>query len=157
MLTPGTHKALDDFARKIVKNSKQRLARKNSDTRNLEGSIGYDLKVHKQSFSLSFSMLPYGEFQDLGVRGAESSQRAPKSPFKFSKSTKPSAKHFKKWSAKKGINPYAVRQSVWSKGLKATNFFTIPFEKAFERLPDELVEAYGLDVEQFLQYTINKK
>jgi hypothetical protein len=24
-------------------------------------------------------------------------------------------------------------------------------------LPDELIEAYGLDVEQFLQYTINKK
>ncbi len=28
--------------------------------------------------------------------------------------------------------------------------------KAFERLPDELVEAYGLDVEQFLKYTITK-
>jgi hypothetical protein len=24
-------------------------------------------------------------------------------------------------------------------------------------MPDELAEAYGLDVEQFLQYTLNKK
>ena len=27
-------------------------------------------------------------------------------------------------------------------------FFTKPFEKAFDRLPDELVEAYGLDIEK---------
>ena len=41
----------------------------------------------------------------------------------------------------------------WGFGVLGTK----PFEKAFERLPDELVEAYGLDVEQFLEYTINKK
>lgn len=154
MLTPGTHKALDDFARKIVKNSKQRLARKNSDTRNLEGSIGYDLKVHKQSFSLSFQMLDYGEFVDQGVRGKESSSRAPKSPFKFT-TKKPPVKALKNWAKKRGLNPFAVQTSIFKKGLKATNFFTIPFEKAFDQLPDMVVAQFGLDVDEFLEQALN--
>ena len=50
-----------------------------------------------------------------------------------------------------------VARNIYARGIKPSLFFTKPFNKAFERLPDELVEAYGLDVEQFLQYTINKK
>jgi hypothetical protein len=50
-----------------------------------------------------------------------------------------------------------VARNIYFRGIKPSLFFTKPFEKAFERLPNELVEAYGLDVEQFLQYTINKK
>ena len=49
-----------------------------------------------------------------------------------------------------------VARNIYSRGIKPSLFFTKPFEKAFERLPDELVEAYGLDVEQFLKYTITK-
>ena len=52
---------------------------------------------------------------------------------------------------------FLVRNGIFKNGIKPSLFFTKPFEKAFERLPDELVEAYGLDVEQFLEYTINKK
>ena len=50
-----------------------------------------------------------------------------------------------------------VARNIYARGIKPSLFFTKPFEKAFERLPDELIEAYGLDVEQFLEYTINKK
>jgi hypothetical protein len=50
-----------------------------------------------------------------------------------------------------------VARNIYARGIKPSLFFTKPFEAAFQNLPDELVEAYGLDVEQFLQYTINKK
>jgi hypothetical protein len=50
-----------------------------------------------------------------------------------------------------------VARNIYARGIKPSLFFTKPFEAAFKNLPDELVEAYGLDVEQFLQYTINKK
>ena len=50
-----------------------------------------------------------------------------------------------------------VARNIYSRGIKPSLFFTTPFEKAFESLPNELIEAYGLDVEQFLQYTINEK
>ena len=51
---------------------------------------------------------------------------------------------------------HIVARNIYARGIKPSLFFTKPFEKAFERLPDELVEAYGLDVEQFLKYTITK-
>lgn len=51
---------------------------------------------------------------------------------------------------------FLIARSIYHKGIKPSLFFTKPFEKAFERLPDELVEAYGLDLEQFLKYTITK-
>jgi hypothetical protein len=41
------------------------------------------------------------------------------------------------------------------KGTKPTEFFSKPFEMAFKRLPDDIIEAYGIDVENFLKYTIS--
>ena len=49
-----------------------------------------------------------------------------------------------------------VARNIYARGIKPSLFFTRPFEKAFERLPDELVEAYGLDVENFIEFTLNK-
>jgi hypothetical protein len=34
-------------------------------------------------------------------------------------------------------------------------FFTKPFEAAFKRLPDDLIEKFGLDIEDFLKFTTN--
>jgi len=42
---------------------------------------------------------------------------------------------------------YVIARSIYSKGLKPSLFFTKPYEKYFKRLPDELVEKYGLDME----------
>ena len=49
-----------------------------------------------------------------------------------------------------------VASNIYARGIKPSLFFTKPFEKAFEKLPDELVEAYGLDVENFMEFTLNK-
>ena len=72
------------------------------------------------------------------------------------------------WTIKKGIAPrskggqftsrkgliFAIRKSIFHTGLETTNFFTNPFEKAFKKLPDELVEAYGLEVDKLLLQAI---
>ena len=52
---------------------------------------------------------------------------------------------------------YVVAGNIYNRGLKPSLFFTKPFEQGFKKLPDELLEAYGLDVEEFLQFTLNKK
>ena len=49
---------------------------------------------------------------------------------------------------------YLIRNSIYNKGLKPTMFFSKPFEDGFLRLPDDVIEAYGLDVENFLKYTL---
>jgi len=35
-------------------------------------------------------------------------------------------------------------------------FFTKPFEQAFKKLPDELTESFGLDVEDFLAFALKQ-
>ena len=50
-----------------------------------------------------------------------------------------------------------IASNIYNRGLKPSLFFTKPFEQGFKKLPDELLEAYGLDVEEFLQFTLNKR
>ena len=61
---------------------------------------------------------------------------------------------FKKGSYK--TVAFLVQRSIYAQGLKPSLFFTRPFIKAFDNLPDDIVEAYGLDLEQFIKFTQKK-
>ena len=119
-------------------------------------------------------MEDYGEFQDKGVSGIEQKYNT---PFSYkSKGGKrglkgmPPPKAFDKWNIKRGLAPrdekgkflsrkqinFLVALKIFKKGIKPSLFFTKPFQSAFNKMPDELVEAYGLDVEEFLKYTLKK-
>jgi hypothetical protein len=52
-----------------------------------------------------------------------------------------------KFKSRKGLN-FALARSIFEKGIKPTMFFTKPFEKYYKKLPEELIEKYGLDMEQ---------
>lgn len=164
---------LDDFGKYIVQQSKSNLTKKGKkDTGELYNSISYDLKVSKNSFSLSFKMADYGRFVDLGVKGFSSSAKAPNSPFRFGTGTGMSGgltKGIDGWIRRKRIQfksrgtgkflsyeqtAFLVRNSIWNKGIRPTNFFERPFELAFKRLPDEVAENYALDLEEFLKFTL---
>lgn len=163
---------LDKFGKYVVQQSKTNLTKKDKkDKGDLYDSIGYDLQVGKNSFSLSFKMTDYGQFVDKGVKGKTSSSRAPNSPFRFGTGSGKKgglSNGIDGWVKRKRIQfkdkksgkfmsydstAYLIRNSIYNKGLKTTNFFTRPFELAFEKLPDELVEAFALDMENLLNYT----
>ena len=147
-------KEMSRFGKSVIKQSRSNLTRKgHNDTKDLYNSLDFELNVHKNSFSLSFYMAEYGAYQDQGVRGAYSNTRAPKSPFRYKRNKPIGGKPFEKWAKRKGISPWAVARSVWSKGMKPTMFFTKPFENAFLQLPEELIEQFGLDIDQFLEDT----
>ncbi len=147
-------KEMSKFGRSVVKQSRSNLTRKrHNDTKDLYNSLDYELNVHKNSFSLSFYMLEYGAYIDQGVRGAYSNKKAPQSPFRYKRNKPIGAKPFEKWAKRKGISPWAVARSVWTKGMKPTLFFTKPFENAFLQLPEELIEQFGLDLDEFLEET----
>lgn len=166
-------KSLDKFARTVVKSSRANLTRKGiGDTRKLYDSLSYDLKVHKNSFSLSFMMEDYGKFKDKGVKGVSSSVKAPKSPYRFGTGTGRKGgltKGIQGWVKRNRIQfrkpngrfdtyestSFQIIRSIWNKGIETTNFFTKPFEDNFRKLPDEVTEAYGLDVINFLGFTTN--
>jgi hypothetical protein len=120
-------------------------------------------------------MEDYGKFQDLGVKGKTSSQKAPNSPYRFGtgsakgKSDKKMVDHIQEWVTNRRFQfqskdegskgrflsyeqtAFLITRSVYHKGIEASRFFSKPFETAFEKLPEELIEAYGLDVEKFLK------
>ena len=51
---------------------------------------------------------------------------------------------------------FRIQNTIYLKGIKPTEFYSKPFEKEFQKLPQELVEAYALDVEQFLEFLTKK-
>ena len=162
---------LDAFGKYVVKQSRANLTRKKKkDTGELYKSIDYDLFVSKTeaSFSLSFKMTDYGDFIDKGVKGVASSAKAPNSPYKFGTGSGKKGgltNGIDNWVSRKRIQfqdrqsgkfmsykqtAFLIRRSIWFKGIETTNFFSKPLEDAFKRLPDALVEAFGLEVDNIL-------
>lgn len=164
----NTKEYLNAFAKYVIQQSRSNLSKQNKNVdKKLYNSLDKEIEVGANSFRLAFLMEDYGTFQDKGVSGT---QKKYNTPFSY-KSKKPPLKPITDWVKKRRFQfrkengkfmsyqstAFLVRNGVFKNGIKPSLFFTKPFEKAFERLPDELIEAYGLDVEQFLEYTINKK
>ena len=169
-------KALDIFGKSVIKQSRTQLSKKKKNaSKDLYNTLDYDLKVSKNSFELSFEMEDYGAYINDGVKGTEENHvksgglklGSKNFAYKQGIKNKPSYKHFVKWVSRKGITPrnkkgqfstkvglaVAISYSVWRKGQATTNFFTRPFEVAFKQLPDQLVEAFGLQVDNLLKLT----
>lgn len=164
----NTEKALKEFLKYTVSQAKANLTRKKKNSsRALYDSIEYDYTVSPNSFSASITALDYGEYQDKGVSGKKKKYNTPYSY----KDKMPPAKAFDKWIVRKGIAPrneqgqfqtrkgiaFAIARGVFINGIKPSRFMSEPFEKGFKRLPDDIIEAYGLDVETFLNFVINGK
>jgi len=164
----NTQKALESFSKYVIQQSRTRLTKKKQNyTKELYDSLKYDFVKADDGFIVDFMMQGYGEFQDKGVKGVNSNYIENKnSPFSY----KPSSNlrgleyHtgiFSKWAKFRGLQPrdkkgrfgsyktmgYILADSIKKKGIKATMFFTKSFEMGFERLPQELQEAFLLDVE----------
>lgn len=61
---------------------------------------------------------------------------------------------FKKGNYKTIAN--IVAKNIYARGLKPSLFFTKPFEAAFKNLPDDMIDSYGLDVENLFNDIINQ-
>jgi hypothetical protein len=161
-----TRDALNKFAKYVIQESKSNLSKSNKNvSKELYNSLGYDLNVSKNSFSLSILMEDYGVFQDKGVSGTEKKYNT---PFKYT-NKRPPASAFSNWVVRKGLKGtrdakgrfvsrkglmFAVANSIFKKGIKPSMFFTTPFQKAFKDLPEELILSFGLDLERFIDFTI---
>jgi hypothetical protein len=158
---------LENFRDYVIQQARSNLSKlKKNHTRKLYDSITGEIKVMPNSLRLYFDMEEYGFYQDQGVMGAGGvrsttskfkktdnkgkmwKKKGKGSPFSFKIGNKPSVKHFTQWANSKGLSPFAVRESVFRQGISRSLFFTTPFEKAFKNLPDEMIEAYGLEAEE---------
>lgn len=166
---------LDKFKDYVVKQSRANLTRgKHNVTRGLYDTIKGEVKAMPNSFYMSFDLGEYGAFLDQGVKGKNSSSKAPNSPFRFGSGTGKKggltqgiqrwvkARRFQFRDKETGkfmsydSTAFLITRSIYSKGTKPTLFFTKPFYKYFEKLPQELIVKYGLDVEELFNYTIQQ-
>jgi hypothetical protein len=174
-----TNKVLTKFTKYVVSQSRANLTRKNKNVKGkLYDSIKGESTTSKNSIGIYFEMEDYGAYQDSGVKGKSSGNSLStfkQGGFRFGSGTG------KKGGLTEGINQWVkdrrfqfkdnesgrflsyeqtafiITRSIYQKGIEATRFFSKPFEVGFERLPDELVEAYALDVEKLLKETTFKK
>ena len=173
MTNSETFKELNDFIKNVVSAAKEN-AKKKSYSGKLVESIEGDVKVSKNSINISLYMLPHGEFQDLGVKGANPSlvkngkQKAPNSPFAYTNKMPPldmilpwvkhrnmrfrDSKGRFKTGTQKSL-AFVVRRSIYAQGIKPSLFLTEPFNHYFNDLPEEIIDKYGLDVAKFLTST----
>ena len=179
-----TRDALNKFAKYVIQQSRSNLTKSDKNVSNeLYNSLGYDLNVSKNSFSLSLLMEDYGIFQDKGVKGKDPSkvsknakikgQQAPNSRFKF-KTKRPPSKPLEEWAKSKNIRlrdekgkfkkgnykaiGLIIAKNIWARGIKPSLFFTKPFEDGYKKYIDtDLIKAFGDDIETLIDYTITNK
>ena len=173
----NTKKVLSTFAFRVKKQAKSNLTRKGKKASGeLYDSINSKVKVSKNSFEVSFDLADHWEFVDYGVKGVGGTKadgtkwkkkRVTNRTFKY-RNKRPPAKVFSSWIVKKGIAPrnkkgqfttrkglmFAIANSVYHTGLETTKFFTKPFENEFKKLGDEVLKAYSLDLEDFLEFSL---
>ena len=58
--------------------------------------------------------------------------------------------------SRKLYNSLKGEAKVYAKGIRPTLFFTKPFESAYKRLPQELVNDLKIDLEKIFNYSIKQ-
>ncbi len=146
--------ALHKYAKYVIQQSRSNLTKgKNNASKELYSSLEYKIKGDK----ISFLSEDYGPFIDKGVKGAKSTYAESKaSPFAYT-NKQPPAIAFEKWIKQKNIQgrdkktgrfishqslSYIIARSIYSKGIRATLFFTKPFERGIELYGDKIISAY---------------
>ena len=172
-----TLEVLNDFGRTVVRQAKNTLRRKKKlASKALDKSLKFETKASKNSFEFDLYAEDYWVFVDYGVKGVGGTKADGKkwekksvtnSKFKY-RDKKPPIMAFNGWTIRKGIAPrssggqftkrkgllHAIATSVYHTGLETTSFLSKPFAKEFKELPDDIIEAYSLDVDQFIEFSI---
>ena len=157
---------LNGFGKNVVRLSRRGFRKQRASGKG-ERSINYSLDMFPNSFSLGFQMQDYVEYQDKGVSGVK--KKYP-TPYTYT-NKKPPASAFDRWSVRRGIAPrdsagrflsrqsinFAIANHIFQYGIRPKRFFSDAFEREFKDLPDELIEAYGLDMERFMIVTLDAK
>jgi len=162
---------LDEFGERVTKLARINVGatrtvngkrRKIDNSGKLRNSIRYNVSVSKKqsSFEFDISMEDYGENVDKGRKPGKGIPV--NESLKWIKSKPIRIRDLKTKSFVKAtesrVNSLAflINRKIKEKGIAATNFLSDPFSKEFKDLPDDVIEAFGLDVEQFLEFSLKE-
>ena len=122
------------------------------DTGNLIQSIEMPVKIFGTSFVATLFMADYYDFINQGVTGAI--DKSISSDYSFKKGGKKppvnisnvDGRSLRQWAERKGLNPFAVRESIFQKGIRPRPFWDKSFKeittgKIFKQLEKDLRTA----------------
>ena len=160
-----TREALNNFGKFVIQQARTRLTKgvkrgskrfSQNDTKKLYNSLEYLPFNRSGSIGVKFFMEKYGKFQDQGVKGAKSNYiENKKSPFSYS-TKMPNPEIFEGYIKRKGIKgrdkktgrfitnqslSFLIARSIKNKGIRATMFFTKPFEAGIDKYSDEMIQG----------------
>lgn len=142
---------LQDFGNDIQDDLRNSLEILNhEDTHALWQSIEFRVGFEGLSgFVFTLSYDDYGIFLDEGVEGvggkkADGTQwrkRPVKSPFSF-KNKRPPVKQLAGWAYRKKLNPFAVSESIFHRGIENSNWYSsVVTQKRIDELSENLAKA----------------
>lgn len=162
-------KVLDKFGKSVIQQSRTRLTKdKTNYTKELYNGLGYESFDKGRAFGLQFKMPFHGAVVDEGISGTKV-KRPTRFKYKSSSNLRgfeAATGTFAKWAKSKGLQGrnqktgrfitnkqfgFMIAESVKKKGRKGTQFFTKSFDQQFKKLPDEIAEAFALDIEFLLK------
>ncbi|MBX4210338.1 MAG: hypothetical protein K4H23_04330 [Mollicutes bacterium PWAP] len=154
-------RTIETYSKYVIQQSRGNLSKnKSNGSKSLYNSLKYLIKQNKDSggrfesgFNVGFSMDNYGEFQDKGVHGVNSSYvENKKTKFKYKKSSnliglEAATGTFAKFAKRKGLKfrdkkgryityestGFVLAQGIKKKGLKATGFFSKPLQAGIDK------------------------
>ena len=126
----------------------------------LSKSLAYNTSLsNANSISFDISMADYGEWVDAGRKKGN---YAPSLAIQKWVETKPirprnaSGSFAKITSSNINSLTYLINRKIKKVGIEPTHFLSEPFNLKYKQLPEEVVEAYALDVEDFVRFSIDK-
>jgi hypothetical protein len=165
-----TQQALNEFGEFVIKRAQDNLKTGGKyGTHNASGtlsrSLNFKTKVNKNSLAFDFYAEDYWKELDFGTKGSKSSNKAPNSPYK----AHAERSKIDKWVVRKGLqgvrNPNgkftarkimvaSITKSINETGTPETKFFRSAFELEYQKFDQTIAEKYGLDVENFLKFSL---
>ena len=181
----NTIQAMQKLGNKVVREGKGILKRFKPHSKISSGALyndfDYTVRGQKESVSLIFDFgraSDYWDFVDEGVKGSggfkgSGRMRGQGSPFRFRKKNiakgvvakwiqnKPiklrgkDGKFMKKTKANIKSAAFLIGRAIAQRGLQRTQFFTRPFTKELKNQTDDIVRAFGDDLDKQLELIIN--
>ena len=160
-------KELEKFQKYVISQARANLTRlRKNSSKNLYDSLKGQVTYKKGDYTVEIEMEYYGNFIDKGVSGKEKKYNTPYSY----KSKMPPPSALDQWIVRKGIAPrdakgrfitrkslqFLIARGIYKNGIAPSLFLTKPFEAAMRRLPQDVVTAYGIDIEAWMSATVEK-
>ena len=159
MQLKNTRETLREFGKYVIQQARSELTRKKKiASGKLYDNMDFAIEKMRDGLRFIFTMEDYATFVDKGVSGKEKKYNT---PFAYT-NKKPPMKPISEWAKIKKFRfrdekgryqkgnyrsiGFVLQNHIYKKGLKPSLFFTRPFERAFDRLGDDLMKAFNKDI-----------